>query len=60
METENLEEFANKVAVYLKNNGKFDEFRKKCASEIEQHVSWYHFSSSFRLLHNYFAPIYKL
>ena len=39
MDTENLEDFANKVANYLKVNGKFDEFRKKCASEIEQHVS---------------------
>ena len=39
METENVEEFANKVVNFLKTNGKFDEFRKKCASEIEQHVS---------------------
>lgn len=39
MDTENLENFANKVADFLKRNGKFDEFRKKCASEIEQHVS---------------------
>ncbi|KAL5261251.1 hypothetical protein ACHWQZ_G007082 [Mnemiopsis leidyi] len=40
MDTENLENFANKVADFLKRNGKFDEFRKKCASEIEQHVSF--------------------
>ena len=40
MDTENLENFANKVADFLKRNGKFDEFRKKCATEIEQHVSY--------------------
>ena len=39
MDAENIDDFSNKVVNFLKTNGKFDEFRQKCATEIEHHVS---------------------